>query len=55
MLNFIWDTIVEKIERRLVGWKRLYLFKDGRLALIERTLFSLFTYFLSLFPILVGV
>jgi hypothetical protein len=22
--KFIWDTIIEKVERRLAGWKRLY-------------------------------
>ena len=40
-----------RIERRLVGWKRLYLFKGGRVTLIRSTLSNLPTYFLSLFPI----
>ena len=26
----IWNPILEKMERRLAGWKRLYLFKGGR-------------------------
>jgi hypothetical protein len=26
----IWDNIIEKIERHLAGWKRLYLSKAGR-------------------------
>jgi hypothetical protein len=30
----IWDGIIEKIERRLAGWKRLYLSKGGRITLI---------------------
>jgi hypothetical protein len=42
---------VEKMERRLVGWKGMYLSKGGRLALIKSTLSNLPTYFLSLFPI----
>ncbi|XP_022866121.1 uncharacterized protein LOC111385932, partial [Olea europaea var. sylvestris] len=28
----IWDSIVKRVERRLVGWKRLYLSKGGRLS-----------------------
>jgi hypothetical protein len=30
----IWNGIIEKMERRLVGWKRLYQSKRGRLTLI---------------------
>ena len=48
----IWDGIVEKIERRLASWKRMYLSKGGRVTLIKSTLSNLPTYFLSLFPIL---
>ena len=47
----IWNPILEKMERRLVGWKRLYLSKRGRVILIKSTLSNLPTYFLSLFPI----
>ena len=39
------------MERRLSGWKRLYLSKGGRLTLLKNTLLSLPTYFLSLFTI----
>jgi len=42
---------IEKMERRLAGWKKLYLFKGGRLTLIKSTLSNLPTYYLSLFPI----
>ena len=42
---------MEKFERRLVGWKKLYLSKGGRLSLIKSFLSSLLTYFLSLFTI----
>ena len=47
----IWNPILEKMERRLAGWKRLYLSKGGRVTLIKSTLSNLPTDFLSLFPI----
>ena len=40
---------MEKIEKKLSGWKCLYLSKGGRLKLLKSTLSSLITYFLSLF------
>ena len=39
------------MERKLSGWKRLYLSKGGRLTLLKSSLSSLFTYYLSLFTI----
>ncbi|XP_065628619.1 uncharacterized protein LOC136067152 [Quercus suber] len=51
----VWNPILEKMERRLVGWKRLYLSKVGKVTLIKSTLSSLPTYFLSLFPIPIKV
>ena len=33
----IWNPILEKIEHRLEGWKRLYLSKGGRVILIKST------------------
>ena len=30
----IWNPILERIERRLAGWKKLYLSKGGRLTLL---------------------
>ena len=51
----IWNPILEKMERRLAGWKRLFLSKGGKVTLIKSTLSSLPTYFLSLLPILVKV
>ena len=51
----IWNPIIERMEKRLAGWKRLYLSKGGKVTLIKSTLASLPTYFLSLFPIPVGV
>ena len=51
----VWNPIIEKVERRLVGWKRLYLSKGGRLTFIKSTLSNLLTYLLFLFPILVDI
>ena len=47
----IWNPIIEKMEKWLARWKRLYLSKGGRLILLKSTLSSLLTYFLSLFTI----
>ena len=48
----IWNPILEKIERKLAGWKKMYMSKGRRLTLLKSTLSSLPTYFLSLFTIL---
>ena len=47
----IWNLILERMEKKLSGWKRLYLSKGGRLTLLKSTLSSLPTYNLSLFTI----
>jgi hypothetical protein len=47
----VWNPILEKIERRLAGWKKLFLSKGGRITLLKSTLASLPTYYLSLFTI----
>ena len=47
----IWNPILERVEKKLVGWKRLYLSKGDRLTLLKSTLSSLPTYYLSLFTI----
>ena len=51
----IWNPILEKMEKKLSGWKRLYLSKGGRLTLLKSTLSSLPTYFSSLFTIPIAV
>jgi hypothetical protein len=51
----IWNGVIEKIERKLAGWKRMYLSKGGRLTLLKSTLSNLPTNLLSLFPIPVRV
>jgi hypothetical protein len=50
----IWDGIIKKMERCLVGWKRLYLSSGDRLTVIKSSLSNLPTYFLSIFLIPVG-
>jgi len=51
----IWNGIIEKMERRLSGWKCMCLSKGGWLTLLKSTLSNLPTYLLSLFPIPVSV
>ena len=51
----VWTNVIEKTERHLAGWKRMYLSKGGRLTLIKSTLSNLPTYYLSLFPIPKGI
>lgn len=51
----IWNSIVERVERRLAGWKHMYLSKGGCLTLIKFILSNLPTYFLSMFPTSVSV
>jgi len=47
----IWDSTLEKTEKKLSGWKAQYLSLGGRLILINSVLDSLPTYVMSLFPI----
>ena len=51
----IWNMVIEKMESKLAGWKRMYLSKGGRLTLIKSTLSNIPTYYLSLFQIPVRV
>ena len=53
--KFVWNPILEKMERRLARWKSLYFSKGGRLTLLKSTLSSLPTYYLSLFTVLISV
>ncbi|KAH9734302.1 reverse transcriptase domain-containing protein [Citrus sinensis] len=50
-----WAPVLEKVERRLDGWKKACLSKGGRLTLIQSVLSSLCSYFMSLFQIPVSV
>jgi hypothetical protein len=51
----MWNGVTEQMERRLAGWKKLYLSKGGRLTLIKSTLSNIPTYYLSLFPVPMSV
>ena len=37
----VWNPILERMERRLAGWKRMYLSKGGKVTLIKSSLLSL--------------
>ena len=45
------SQILERMEKKLLDWKRLYLSNGGRLTLLNSTLSSLPTYYISLFTI----
>ena len=46
-----WDPVIERISRRLDGWKKAYLSFGGRITLIQSCLTHMPCYFLSLFKI----
>ena len=50
-----WNPVVSKVEQRLAPWKRAFISKGGRLVLIKAVLYSLPSYFMSVFPIPVVV
>ncbi|GMP50653.1 hypothetical protein CsSME_00017186 [Camellia sinensis var. sinensis] len=43
----VWNGVVERVQRRLAGWKKQYLSKGGRFTLIQSVLSSIPTYFMS--------
>jgi hypothetical protein len=47
----IWDGVIEKIERQLASWIRLYLSKGGMITLIKSIISNLPMYFMSLIPL----
>ncbi|KAL6346450.1 hypothetical protein AAG906_033246 [Vitis piasezkii] len=50
-----WDPVIERISRRLDGWKKAYLSLGGRMTLIQSCLSHIPSYFLSLFKIPVSI
>jgi hypothetical protein len=50
-----WIPVIERVEKRLDGWKKAFLSRGGRLTLIQAVLSSLPTYYMSLFKIPVSV
>ncbi|RVX01566.1 DUF724 domain-containing protein 7 [Vitis vinifera] len=51
----LWDPVVERISRRLDGWKKAYLSLGGRITLIQSCLSHIPSYFVSLFKIPVSI
>ena len=47
--------VIEKVEKRLEGWKARVLSKGGRLVLLRSVLVAIPTFYLSVFKLLVGV
>ena len=50
-----YDLVVERILRRLDGWKNTFLSLGGRITLIQSSLSHIPSYFLSLFKIPVSI
>ena len=50
-----WDLVVERISRRLDGWKKAFLSLGWRITLIQSCLSHIPSYFLSLFKILASI
>ncbi|KAL5565627.1 hypothetical protein UlMin_028791 [Ulmus minor] len=46
-----WNPVIEKVSKRLDGWKKAFLSKGGRLTLIQSVLSSIPTYYMSLFKL----
>ena len=44
-----WELVINKVAKRLDGWKMTFLSKGGRLTLIEAVLSAISTCYLSLF------
>ena len=46
-----WQSVVEKVEQRLEGWKAKVLSKGGRLVLLKSVLAAIPNFYLSTFKI----
>lgn len=44
-----WDLVINKVSRRLDGWKKFFLFLRRRITLIQYFLSHILSYFLPLF------
>lgn len=45
----VWGLVVDRVRRKLVGWKAVSLTKGGRVTLLKAVLASIHVYFISLF------
>jgi hypothetical protein len=54
-VTHIWNRVIEKIERRMAGWKWSLLSKGGRVTLIKSTLANIPMYYMSLYKLPVRV
>lgn len=50
--NSFWNSLIDKFNRKLAGWKGITLSQAGKIQLVKATLQNLPTYALSLFDIL---
>ena len=50
-----WESMVNKVAKRLTGWKKAFLSRGRRLTLIQSMLSSLPIYYLSLFKAPISV
>ena len=48
---FFWDPVLDKVSRRLNGWKKAFLSLGGKITLIQSCLSHIPSYFLSLFKV----
>lgn len=46
-----WSPVVDRVRRKLAGWKTSYLLKGGRVTLFKAVVASIPVYFMSLFVI----
>ena len=53
--NLDWQPVVEKVEKRLGGWRGRLLISGGRLVLVKAVLSTIPTYFMSAFRMPAGV
>lgn len=51
----IWNSVIEKCEKKLAKWKSQYLSNWGRLTLVNSVLDTLPTCMMSLFPVPTGI
>lgn len=51
-----WDSVVEKVSKKLVCWKKSYISLGGKITLIKASLSNIPVYYISLFkmPFKVG-